>query len=129
MRTFTSRTLRALAVAASTTAIVALAGPAQAIGDPAVYADGFGPNSNKACRGGHVDIIGDNLPADGHANVIEFNIIVRKTVDTNLRGHFVAKIGSIGEKGKVPYHVDVYDELGHFSFTKTVTVNWVKCAN
>jgi hypothetical protein len=120
-----SRTVRALVAAASTTAIVALAGPAQAVVAPSAYVDGFGANHNKACRGDQVDIKGYGQPSNGYATVTEFNLFVVKTVDTN--NSFTATIDWIGERGKVAYRVDVYNASGKHTFTKTLTVKWVAC--
>jgi hypothetical protein len=127
MRTSIGRTLRTLVTAASATAIVALAGPAQAVQSPAVYVDGFGANHNKACRGGQVNIDGVAQPRYGYATVTEFNLFVVKTVDVTSLNNFIATVDWIGERGKVAYRVDVYNESGEQTFSKTVTVNWVRC--
>ena len=129
MRTSTSRTLRTLVVAASTTAVVALAGPAQAVPAPNVYIDGFGPHSNQACNngGGVAQLRGVGLPVGGSYTVSLFALIPIAEGETD--GALHGSIFGYGAKGKLPYRVDVYNAAGKHTLTKTLEVKWVKCVN
>lgn len=127
-----SRTLLTVAATAATTAVVALAGPAQAISvHPYVYVDGFGSDSahgNQACIGSSVEIVGENLSSTSKsADVTEFSAIFVRESAKVKKGSFDVYVDSLGEKGNTLYHVYVYDKKGKTTFDQTVTVNWVKC--
>lgn len=123
-----THSLRTLAIAASATAVVAIAGPAQA-SSAAIYVNGFGsPHYNSACIGSWVDIVGYGLPAK--AKTVEVTevtaLLVIKKVSVSS-GEFTATIDSNGERGRVPYHLYAYDKNRNVKLTKTVTINWVRC--
>jgi hypothetical protein len=129
-----SRTLLTVAAAAATTAVVAVAGPAQAVGpnQPAIYVDGFGPGGygNQACIGSSVEIDGTNLSSTSKsADVTEFSVFLVRESAKVKNGAFTVWVDSLGEKGNTPYHVYVYNKKGKTTFDQTVTVNWVKCLN